>query len=73
MPSTSKKQHNLMEMVARNPAEAQRTGVPESVAKEFVKDDKGRTFDHVAHHDALKKAARAMPIDPRPRGGKRTY
>jgi len=73
MPSTSQKQHNLMEMVAHDPAAAQRTGVPESVAKEFVRGDKGRTFDHEAHHEALKKAARAMPIDPRPRGGKRTY
>jgi hypothetical protein len=44
MPSTSKKQHNLMAMVANDPAAAKRTGVPQSVGKEFVKADKGLKF-----------------------------
>ncbi len=72
MPSTSAKQHRLMEMVARDPAAAQRTGVPESVAKDFVKADAGRTFDHAAHHAALKKDARSAPMmRPVGPGGKR--
>jgi hypothetical protein len=44
MPSTSKKQHNLMAMVANNPAAAKRTGVPQSVGQEFMKADKGLKF-----------------------------
>jgi len=44
MPSKSLKQHNLMAMVANNPAAAKRVGVPQSVGKEFVKADKGRKF-----------------------------
>lgn len=72
MPSSSQKQHNLMEMVAHNPAAAQRAGVPESVAKEFVKADAGRTFDHAAYHAALKKDARSAPtMRPVGPGGKR--
>lgn len=44
MPSTSQKQHNLMAMVANNPAKAKELGVPQSVGKEFVKADKGIKF-----------------------------
>ena len=44
MPSVSQKQHNLMAMVANDPAAAKRTGVPQSVGKEFVKADKGVKF-----------------------------
>ena len=44
MPSTSKKQHNLMAMVANNPAAAKRTGVPQSVGQEYMKADKGLKF-----------------------------
>jgi hypothetical protein len=44
MPSKSKAQHNLMAMVANDPAAAKRTGVPQSVGKEFVKADKGLKF-----------------------------
>lgn len=71
MPSTSAKQHRLMEMVAHDPAAAQRTGVPESVAKDFVKADAGHTFDHVAHHAALKRDARSAPaVRPKSRGNR---
>jgi hypothetical protein len=45
MPSKSIKQHNLMAMVANDPAAAKRVGVPQSVGKEFVKADKGRKFN----------------------------
>ena len=44
MPSVSKKQHNLMEMVAHDPAAAKRVGISQSVGKEFVAADKGKKF-----------------------------
>ena len=44
MPSTSKKQHNLMEAVAHNPAFAKKVGIKQSVGKEFAAADKGKTF-----------------------------
>ena len=44
MPSTSKKQHNFMAAVAKNPAFAKKAGVPQSVGKEFLTADKGKTF-----------------------------
>lgn len=44
MPSASKKQHNLMAMVANDPAAAKRVGIPQSVGEEFVKADKGKKF-----------------------------
>jgi hypothetical protein len=44
MPSVSKKQHNLMAMVANDPAKAKQLGIPQSVGAEFVKADKGRKF-----------------------------
>ena len=44
MPSVSKKQHNLMEAVAHNPAFAKKVGIKQSVGKEFASADKGKTF-----------------------------
>ena len=44
MPSVSSKQHNLMAMVAHDPAAAKRLGIPQKVGKEFMTADKGRTF-----------------------------
>ena len=44
MPSSSKKQHNFMAAVANNPAFAKKTGVPQSVGKEFSNADKSRKF-----------------------------
>jgi hypothetical protein len=44
MPSTSQKQHNLMAMVANDPAAAKRVGIPQSVGKEFTSADKGKKF-----------------------------
>jgi hypothetical protein len=40
----SKKQHNLMVMVANNPAKAKELGIPQKVGAEFTKADKGKTF-----------------------------
>jgi hypothetical protein len=44
MPSSSKKQHNFMAAVAKNPAFAKKTGVPASVGQDFLNADKGRKF-----------------------------
>ena len=44
MPSKSKKQHNLMAMVANDPAAAKRVGIPQSVGEEYVQADKGKKF-----------------------------
>jgi len=44
MPSTSKKQHNFMEAIAHSPSFAKKTGVPQSVGKDFSSADKGRKF-----------------------------
>jgi hypothetical protein len=44
VPSTSKKQHNLMEAVAHNPSFAKKVGIKQSVGKEFASADKGKTF-----------------------------
>ncbi|MBX6392552.1 MAG: hypothetical protein IRY96_03690 [Burkholderiales bacterium] len=44
MPSKSGKQHRLMEAVAHNALVAQKTGIPQKVAREFVEADKGKKF-----------------------------
>lgn len=44
MPSKSKAQHNLMAMVANDPAKAKQMGIPQSVGQEFVKADTGKKF-----------------------------
>lgn len=44
MPSISKKQHNLMAMVANNPKAAKRVGIPQTVGAEFMKADKGKKY-----------------------------
>lgn len=64
MPSTSKKQHNLMAMVAHDPAAAKRTGIPQSVGKEFIKADKGRKFSKGGDMKDAKKALEAHAAKP---------
>lgn len=44
MPSVSRKQHNLMALVANDPKAAKRLGIPQSVGRDYVKADKGRKF-----------------------------
>jgi hypothetical protein len=44
MPSVSKKQHNFMAAVAKNPSFSKKVGVKPSVGEEFLKADKGRKF-----------------------------
>lgn len=61
MPSKSQRQHNLMEMVAHDPAAAKRVGVPQSVGQDYAKADVGRTFDHHAHIAGQKRDAKSAP------------
>jgi hypothetical protein len=44
MPSTSKKQHNFMAAIAKNPAFAKKVGIKQSVGEDFLKADKGKRF-----------------------------
>jgi hypothetical protein len=44
MPSTSKKQHNFMAAVAKNPAFAKKVGMKSSVGEHFLEADKGKKF-----------------------------
>ena len=44
MPSVSKKQHNLMAMVAHDPKAAKRLKIPQSVGQDYVAADKGKKF-----------------------------
>ena len=44
MPSTSKKQHNFMAAIAKNPAFAKKVGIKPSVGEHFLTADKGKTF-----------------------------
>jgi len=44
MPSTSKKQHNLMEAVAHSKYFAKKVGIKQSVGKDFAAADKSKTF-----------------------------
>jgi len=44
MPSTSKKQHNFMAAVAKNPGFAKKVGIHRSVVQEFLNADKGKNF-----------------------------
>ena len=42
MPSKSKAQEKTMQAAAHNPKFAKKVGIPQKVAKEFVKADKGK-------------------------------
>jgi len=44
VPSVSKKQHNFMAAVAKNPGFAKKVGVPAKVGQEFLTADKGKKF-----------------------------
>jgi hypothetical protein len=44
MPATSSKQKKLMDAVAHNPAFAKKTGIPQSVGKDFSQASKGMKF-----------------------------
>jgi hypothetical protein len=55
MPSKSKKQHNLMALVANDPKAAKRLGIPKSVGEEFMKADKSKKFGSGGSTGALKE------------------
>jgi len=57
MPSTSKKQHNFMAAIAKNPAFAKKVGIKSSVGEEFLKADKGKKFKEggAMKHDDIKQ------------------
>lgn len=58
MPSTSGRQHRLMEIVAHDPKAAKRVGVPQSVGKDFVAADKGKKFTNKdAAHEVERRLA----------------
>jgi hypothetical protein len=57
VPSVSKKQHNFMAAVAKNPSFAKKVGVPASVGQEFLTADKGKKFNKggsMKHEDIAK-------------------
>ena len=56
MPSKTKKQAKFMAAVANNPKFAKRAGVPQSVGRDFVKADKGKTFQEGG--DVVRKSLR---------------
>lgn len=70
MPSTSKKQHNLMEAVAHSPAFAKKVGIPQSVGKDFSTADKGKTFKKGG--TMKKKMAKGGMTAPTPMGSVKT-
>ena len=65
MPSVSKKQHNLMAAVANNPKFAKKTGIPQSVGRDFLEADKGKEFRKGGSTNPVK----AKIANPRPRAG----
>lgn len=58
MPSTSKKQHNFMAAVAKNPEFAKKVGMKSSVGEHFLEADKGKKFKSGGRAD-LQKVNRA--------------
>jgi hypothetical protein len=63
MPSSSKKQHNFMEAVAHSPSFAKKTGVPQSVGRDFSKADKNRKFSEGG--DTMATSNMNQKMDPR--------
>lgn len=58
MPSKTQRQHNLMAMAANDAAFAKRKGIPQEVAREFLKADKGKKFPRKSMKDPERKKAR---------------
>ena len=57
MPSASKKQHNFMAAIAKNPSFAKKVGIKPSVGEEFLKADKGKKFKQggIMKHSDIKE------------------
>lgn len=59
MPSVSPKQHNLMAMVAHDPAASKRLGIPQSVGEDFVHADQAAgTYHGREPIEGLKRAGK---------------
>jgi hypothetical protein len=65
MPSVSKKQHNFMAAIAKNPKFAKKVGVPSSVGEDFLEADKGKKF-----RSGSTTSKKAGINNPRPNHGK---
>jgi len=72
MPSQSKKQHNLMALVANNPSAAKRLKVPQSVGEDFMKADMGKKFKE-GGASMTKGGMIATPMGKVTSGGKRPH
>jgi hypothetical protein len=79
MPSKSKKQHNLMALVANDPKDAKRLGIKQSVGEEFMKADKGKKYvkGGMAKHEDVKMDKKVVKKavgmhDKQMHGGKKT-
>jgi hypothetical protein len=57
MPSKSPKQARMMAAAAHDPAFAKRVGVPQSVAKDYNRADKGRKLAEAMKAHAKRRAA----------------
>jgi hypothetical protein len=55
MPSVSKKQHNFMAAVAKNPKFAKKGGVSQSVGADFLQADKSKKFERGGEMKESKK------------------
>ena len=60
MPSKTKKQAKFMAAVANNPKFAKKAGVPQSVGRDFVKADKGKTFQEGGYMPGMKRDKRVL-------------
>ena len=61
MPSCSAAQHRLMQAALHNPDIAKKRGIPQSVAREFVEADKGKSFtEKKASYSLLEAVARRV-------------
>jgi len=70
VPSTSKKQHQFMAAIAKNPAFAKKAGVPQSVGADFLKADTGRKFAKGGETMATKMNPGFMAMMDKKKGGK---
>jgi hypothetical protein len=68
MPSTSKKQADFMRAVAHSPEFAKKSGVPQSVGKEFSNADKNRKFKEGGDTMASKMNAGFMAMMAKKKG-----
>lgn len=55
MPSKSKKQHDLMQAVAHSVEFAKKVGIPQSVGREYMREDKKESKAHERKEHRKKK------------------